>query len=136
MKVGYARIDITPQESVPMDGYGNSLARMSERVLDPLMATCIAFEDDTGRRALLATVDLIGLGNTFDTEIRAAINAETGVAEEDVHASAIHTHAGPDLHQLKSPALVRYLDYWKRQMVEVSKQALADLAVTFTDEEK
>ena len=40
--VGYARTDITPSESVPLAGYGNTMQRLSQGVLDPLYATCIA----------------------------------------------------------------------------------------------
>ena len=62
MKVGYARTDITPQEAVPLAGYGNTSDRLSEVILDPLYATCIAFENEAGEKALVYTVDLINAG--------------------------------------------------------------------------
>ena len=33
LKAGYARVDVTPDESVPLTGYGNSSQRMSKGVL-------------------------------------------------------------------------------------------------------
>ena len=36
MKIGYARIDITPTEPVPLAGYGNTSRRISQNVLSPL----------------------------------------------------------------------------------------------------
>ena len=42
---GYGRADITPRFSVPLQGYGKVERRMSERILDKLYATCVAFSD-------------------------------------------------------------------------------------------
>ena len=52
LSVGYARVDITPKESVPLRGLGTSSERMSTDVIDPLYATCIAFSDETGNTIL------------------------------------------------------------------------------------
>ncbi len=128
MRVGYARIDITPQESVPMGGYGNTSARMSQNVLDPLYATAIAFEADNGKRALIFTVDMIGAGGNCTTEVRPAISEATGIPMGFIQVSATHTHAGPDTLNTKIPSMERFRQYYKEQMVKVSRQALADLA--------
>ena len=45
VRVGFARADITPIESVPLRGYGNTSRRMSGPILTPLYATCMAFSD-------------------------------------------------------------------------------------------
>ena len=37
--VGFARVDISPVESVPLEGYGNVHLRMSQGILDPIMGT-------------------------------------------------------------------------------------------------
>ena len=57
LRVGYARIDISPVESVPLEGYGNTHLRMSQGILDPIMGTCIAFTDDKDNTLVLYTVD-------------------------------------------------------------------------------
>ena len=61
-QVGHGRTDITPQESVPLRGYGSTSNRMSQTVLDPLYATCLALTDASGETALLFGLDLIAPG--------------------------------------------------------------------------
>ena len=113
-KVGYARTEITPLESVPLGGYGNTSARLSQTVLDPLYATCIAFEDAEGKRALLFTIDLIIAGRTCTTEIRPAISEATGIPVEQIQCAGTHTHSAPDTGSELSAG---YCEYQKVQMV-------------------
>ena len=56
--VGFSRQDMTPNKSVPLAGYGNDEARLSERVLHEVTVTCIAFRDEDGTLALVFTQDL------------------------------------------------------------------------------
>ena len=58
LRVGFGRVNITPSYSVPLYGYSNSSGRMSERVLDPLFATCLAFTDGDGETELIYTLDM------------------------------------------------------------------------------
>ena len=126
MKVGYARIEITPQESVPLGGYGNSKDRMSEVVLDPLYATCIAFVNEAGEKALVYTVDLLNAGVNTTTEVRPAISEATGIPVDYIQVSGTHSHASPDmLSDLE--CMARYLEFYKQQMVKVSLVALEDI---------
>jgi len=57
--VGYARENITPTESVPMGGYGNTDKRWSKQYLDYLYATCIAVTGANGESVILYTMDLM-----------------------------------------------------------------------------
>ncbi|MBQ9973518.1 MAG: hypothetical protein IJP02_00985 [Oscillospiraceae bacterium] len=126
MKVGYARIDITPQESVPLGGYGNSKDRMSEVVLDPLYATCVAFVNEAGEKALVCTVDLLNAGVNTTTEVRPAISEATGIPVDYIQVSGTHSHASPDmLSDLE--CMARYLEFYKQQMVKVALAALEDI---------
>ena len=127
MKVGYARIEITPQESVPMAGYSNTSARMSKVVLDPLYGTVIAFEDGSGRRALISTVDMVDAGVNCSTEVRPAMARAAGTTVDFVHVSGIHTHAGPDTGNTEKPSMERFRRYYARQMAKAAAAAVADL---------
>ena len=51
--IGFGRTCITPAESVPLAGYGNTSRRMSKRVLSDIYSTCIAFRDMEGSTVLL-----------------------------------------------------------------------------------
>ncbi len=127
MNAGYARADITPKESVPLAGYGNTSGRMSQTVLDPLYATCVAFEDGTGARALVFTIDLINGGKTTTTHIRPAISQVTGIPVSHIQVSGTHSHATPDTLNENVESVGRYLQYLQEQMVQAAVDALADL---------
>ena len=42
LKVGYSRVDFTPEMSVPLAGYGNTHKRMSQGYYSRIYTTCIA----------------------------------------------------------------------------------------------
>ena len=46
--VGFARVDITPQISVPMAGFGRTSQRMSRTIRDNLYASAVAMCDGEG----------------------------------------------------------------------------------------
>ena len=50
LQVGFSEVDITPTEPVPMWGYGDRHATLSEGTLDPLKATAIVIQ--AGKRKL------------------------------------------------------------------------------------
>ncbi len=127
MKVGYARADITPKESVPLGGYGNTSARKSNTVLDPLYATCIAFVNEAGEKALVYTVDLINAGATTTTVIRPEISRVTGVPLDCIQVSGTHTHSAPDTQNDQEDSIIRYREFYKDQMVKVAVEALEDV---------
>ena len=53
LSVGFGRTNISPTESVPLGGYGNTSTRMSQSIKDEIYATCIAISDETGNAILL-----------------------------------------------------------------------------------
>jgi len=73
LRVGYARADITPEESVPLAGYGNTLTRMSQGALEPLMATCIAITDEKDSTMLLFSLDIVSSRDAYCMQAREQI---------------------------------------------------------------
>ena len=59
-KAGVSAIKITPQKPVIMSGYA-SRSRPFERVERDLFAKALALDDGSGHRAVIVTMDLIGL---------------------------------------------------------------------------
>ena len=127
IKLGYARIDITPTESVPLRGYGNSSIRMHTNVLDPLFATCLAFEDESGSKALIYTLDLCSLVPIYPTHIRDELCAATGVSADRILASCTHNHSSPDMANTEQESVPRYVEFLKNQMIAAAKEAMADM---------
>ena len=124
--VGYARVDITPEESVPLAGYGNNMQRLSQGVLDPLYATCIAITDDAGSTLLVYTVDLISATDLYYLPARDAISSTCNVPTEHIIISAIHTHSAPDLNQTTYPPIIRYQQQLIEKLTVAAIAALQD----------
>jgi len=125
LSVGYARIDITPEESVPLAGYGNNMTRLSQGVLDPICATCIAFTDSCGNSLLLYTVDMIYTSDYFGVPARDAISSQYGIPRECVVICSTHTHSAPDLSQAYPP-VQRYTAQLVQKLTDLAGAALAD----------
>ena len=94
-QVGYAQQDVTPQVAMPMWGYGARKDRLSEGILDPLMAKALVISVENDRLALVS-LDM-GRSPTFAMmdEIRATIREQSNI--EHVLIVGSHTHHGPVL---------------------------------------
>jgi len=123
---GFGRIDISPTESVPLGGYGNTDKRMSQGVLDPLMATCVAIEDAGGSIMMLYTVDQLLTFDFFWKPVVAAVSEKYGISKDAIAICSTHTHSAPDINQPKCPSSKRYLDYLIGKMVDAADLAMAD----------
>jgi neutral ceramidase len=94
-KVGYAQKDVTPQVAMPMWGYSARKDRLSEGMLDPLMAKAIVIEAESDRVALVG-LDMGRAPTTAMMEtIRATVREKAKI--EHVLIVASHTHHGPVL---------------------------------------
>jgi len=125
LSVGYAKVDITPRKSVQLTGYGNDFLRLSDNVLDPLYATCLAFTDETGSTVLVYSLDVL-YGTSW---MRPAVSEAIGLPVERIQISATHTHAGPYvwLWTGTPPEAREYLQTtMKDGLIEAAKCALAD----------
>ncbi|MBQ3866186.1 MAG: hypothetical protein II776_04735 [Clostridia bacterium] len=123
---GMGRADVTPKTSVPLAGYGNTSFRMSQRVLDPLYATCVALRDENGEMLLLYQFDLINAWKTFSDQVRRMAGAATGVPGDHILINMTHTHSGPDGGSEEGG-----IGAWKslayKAAVQAAKDAVADL---------
>src|SRR5882762_1662278 len=93
-KAGVSAIKITPQRPVVMSGYA-SRTRPFERVERDLFAKALALEDGEGHRAVLMTMDLIGLSAAIAEPVCARIGERTGLKREQILLNFAHNHAGP-----------------------------------------
>ena len=126
LKVGYARKCITPKESVPLSGYGNSTSRMSQSVVSELYITCCAFSDGEHPAVLLFSLDHLMAKQSIFDPIRQQIAEEAGIPFDHVLFSATHTHSGPDL-SAQHESIDRYIPFMKEQIYASAREALADL---------
>jgi hypothetical protein len=94
-RAGFAKVPITPPLGVELCGYGMFLERRATAIHDELFARALLLEGDGGDRALLLTLDLIGLSQESSGTIARQVGEAVGLAAEQVLVSSTHTHSGP-----------------------------------------
>ena len=95
LRIGWARADITPQETVNI--HGQFHVRISQGVRDPLTATVLVLENaDHSAQAVMVSLDLVAVGDYLRDQVRekAAARCE-GLQPEAMMFNATHTHTGP-----------------------------------------
>ncbi len=96
------KVDITPQESVPMMGYGDRTS-WSKGIHDPLFAYIWYVKNiDQAKAHVWIVCDLCLFSIQASTLIREALNKATGIPTDQIVISATHTHSGPNVRYLSS----------------------------------
>lgn len=135
-RAGVAAIDITPATGIWMAGFAARTCA-SEGVGLPLHAKALALEDEGGRRAVLLTVDLLGLTAEMTARVADTVRRRHGLARDGLLLNASHTHSGPVTADMLSiaydlpsgqQALIRdYTAELERRMADVIGRAIEDL---------
>jgi Neutral/alkaline non-lysosomal ceramidase, N-terminal len=128
---GAARVDISPQQSVKMGGYGTyffseSLCRWSQGTHDPIYATAVAYRDGAGEPIIQIVLDTVGVIITDVEPIAAALAAELDIAPERVIVSATHNHQSPDtvgIWGVMLPSITGRDDYFIDLMIDGAIEA-------------
>jgi len=121
-QVGYARVDFTPNASVPLSGYGDSSTRLSQGYLDPLYVTCIALTDTQGQTLLLYTADMICITDGGIATVREKVCKSLDIPEDRVIVATTHTHSAPEWNKGYESYKDKYYDAFKT----AGQQALED----------
>ena len=122
LKAGFARVDITPPLGTTLAGYPQT--RYADGVRDPLTATAVVF-DDGEKRAVVMSVDHLGL-NMARTEVMRPIIAEAaGTVADGIHICCTHTHLAPLTYPGHNDDYVQFLT---RRMCDAAVMAVKDLA--------
>ena len=125
---GFGRRDITPENSVPLAGYGNTEMRMSAHILDPLYCSCVALKDAEGAMLLLFNMDLINMKKDLADMLRRMAARSTGVPEEQMLFNCTHTHSGPDTYKSDTNADIgHWLPKLCTAVREAAEEAVKDL---------
>ena len=121
-KAGAAKVVITPDEPVWMSGYNRD--HRSEGKDQDLWAKALALEDANGHRAVLITMDLIGLDRPTSQRICEQLKTRYGLERRQIALNASHTHCGPvvgrnldGLFNLDAADWER-IDNYTRQLIE------------------
>ena len=96
MKVGAARVDITPPLGMHMDGYEARIGGATG-VHDPLHARALVAEGADGLAVALVVADLLHIDARLQAQIAAGVQARIGIPRERLQLVGTHTHSGPAL---------------------------------------
>lgn len=124
--VGYAKVDVTPDFSVPLNGYGNIETRMSTGFLDRIYATCVAVTDARNETVLLFAYDMAAADPKFLMTLRASVSQYTGVPQNNIMLTASHSHSAPAVGSTKVPVQAKYDRQLIQWMTQLAMDALAD----------
>ena len=92
-KAGAAKMSITPSDPVWMSGYIRD--RPSEGTEQDLWAKALVLEDAAGQRALLLTLDLVGIDRGTTERICAQLADKYHLERRQIAINCSHTHNGP-----------------------------------------
>lgn len=126
LEAGFARVDVTPDYNIGLDGSGNADTRISKGVADNLTVTCVAMKAEK-TTILVYTADTLGYNNNLVTLFRPQIQMATGVPQDHIFFGATHTHSAPRL-LLKTEEGKKYLNTFITAMKEAGEKAIADLS--------
>ena len=126
LTVGYARVNITPEYSVPLGGYGNTSMRMSEGYQSYLLSTCIIYNDGEDTLVVFQN-DLSGANKTIVGNVRQKISKEYGIPEGNIMVSGTHTHSAPDVGNTAEPSIGQYRQDLVKWMMKAFEEAYENM---------
>lgn len=130
-KAGVAKVNITPERSMWLAGYG-SRTEPSSGTLHDIWAKALALEDAAGNRSVLVTADILGWPKGMSDEIRSRLNEELNLTKAQVLLNSSHTHTGPVLeHSLVD---IYPLDEDERRKVQEYSDELVEMTVQLVRE--
>lgn len=131
-QAGTARVDITPEKYIWMAGYGGR-NRPADGKLTDLWAKALVLEDADGDRAVLVTLDLIGLSREFSQSLCARLKERNGLQRQQIALCASHTHTGPALVRNLSPLHFLIVDEEQQELIKEYTTTLEDKIVEVVD---
>ena len=126
LKVGFAMENVTPDYNVGLGGYSDSESRTSTGVLDPIYATCIAYQYGE-QTVLMYTLDVSAAPDGMTKTVQDMISKSTGVPADHIIVTATHTHSAPSVTG-DGENTSRFKADLYGGMTTAAQNALADLA--------
>ena len=91
LRAGYARVDITPEEPVPLAGMVGLHERLSTGVRDPIFVRAVALEEG-GTRVAVVSADLLTPAPGLRAAVAEALGKRPG---ESLFLACTHSHSTP-----------------------------------------
>jgi hypothetical protein len=135
-KAGVAAITITPEKPMWLSGYAGR-NKPAEGTLSDLHAKALLLEDPSGTRAVIVTMDLVGISRDFATALCEEVEQKHHLPRAAIFLSASHTHSGPvtrgnlaamySLDEVQARLIQEYSEQLRPKLVGLVDAAFANL---------
>lgn len=127
---GFARVCITPQWAMPLDGMNKEAWHLENwQVISDIHASMIVLADgeDWNNTVVLCSIDILYIYDDFYNQVSSAIGDALNIPEENVFFTATHNHYSVDL-QYNHENVKEYLEWFYPAMAQTAQEAAADLS--------
>ena len=137
-KAGAAKANITPDSPMWMAGYA-ARTKPSEGKMTDLWAKALVIEDAKGKKAVLVTLDLVGVERQLSVPICKELQTKYKLDRSQIALNCSHTHSGPvvarnlrpmheySLEKSQQELIHKYADKLQSAVVEAVGQAIENL---------
>lgn len=127
-RAGVAVTKITPDTLMWMAGYA-ARKKPAEGTLQDLYAKALALEDENGQRAVIVTLDLIGVLTSIREAVEKEVEEQYKLPPACLLLNASHTHCGPEYRERagREEEAGNYHQFLQTALVKLVGEALADL---------
>ena len=129
-RAGVATTDITPDEPIWMSGYAARDSPAKE-ALHPLRCKAIALEDPDGQRAVLVTLDVLGLDRATTQKVCDTLRDKHDLDRSQIALATSHTHSGPVVG--RNLAVAYFLSDEQWQKIQAYTAELREMIVATVD---
>ncbi len=134
-RIGVARVDITPDYPIRLNGFGFRRAE-SEGVSQRIWAKALAISQRDESPFVLIAVDSLGVRMTMVDEVASVLNQEFGIPRQNIALTFTHSHCTPkvngacdyifgtpipDEHQRR---IDQYTEQLTKNLIHVARQAV------------
>ena len=91
LKIGWAKVNITPSEPIPMAGYGKRKGAAYKDVHDSVFVRCLYLENNL-LKSVIVSADLLIIPPTVSALVNKRLT-ELGLSEAQVYYGATHSHS-------------------------------------------
>jgi Neutral/alkaline non-lysosomal ceramidase, N-terminal len=138
-KAGAAKVNITPDHYMWMAGYANR-DKPAQGKMTELWAKALALEDPAGKRAVLITLDVVGIDRALSVSVCDKLQKKHGLDRSQIAINCSHTHSGPVVNRNLRPMheysldkpqqelIHQYADKLERAIQTVVEEAIGKLA--------
>ena len=132
-RAGAAKVVITPPAPMWMAGFA-SREHPAEGKLTDLWAKALVLEDAAGQRAVLVTLDLVGIDRATSQSICTKLIEQHGLRRDQIVINVSHTHSGPVVAHNLAPLHYRLVADDQKKLIDEYASLLEQRVLSVVDD--